>query len=171
MEKKCYLSPKQYQSGAAGLSLKQGTMVYHRNPDFCPILYGYQWSSDGSTCYRYGHHLTWNEASAACQEHGGRLMQVETAHKNSVIVEIIEDNNAGGMLFVFFGMVDYESEGTPRWADGSQISGYENWAPGSQDSAQEECGIYHRKNPSQELQWEDQYCAVSYDYICEVVLD
>ncbi|XP_046548953.1 snaclec subunit A-like [Haliotis rubra] len=172
IEKKCFLTQKQYQSGGAGFSLQAGTTFYHRKLDFCPTVYDYEWSSDGSTCFRYGDATKWDNANAACREDGGRLMQVETVNKNSVMVEIINTyKNGVGMVLVFFGMVDYKSEASPRWADGSQISGYENWYPGSLDSDIQECGVYHRKTLSEALQWEDQLCNANYNYVCEVVLD
>ncbi|XP_067664234.1 C-type lectin domain family 10 member A-like [Haliotis asinina] len=109
IEKNCFLSQRQYQSGGTGFSLQEGTTFYHR---------------------KLGNNL----------------------------------------VLVFFGMVDYKNESSPRWADGSPISGYENWYPGSQDSDAEECGVYHRKVLSEALQWEDQVCNANYNYVCEVVL-
>ncbi len=84
--------------------------------------------------------LTWAQAGAEAQRHGGYLAIISTAEENLAIYEHAaallgrapSAPDGGGSRYVWIGGSDLPTEGDWRWSDGSAIAdGYANWGKGS----------------------------------------
>lgn len=91
-------------------------------------------TDNGHTYMLYDDVLTWTQAKAKCEELGGHLVTITSAHEQSVINGIIGKGNRESY---WIGASDAVTEGTFRWVTGEPFS-YTNWSTGEPNNDENE---------------------------------
>ena len=78
----------------------------------------------------YDYHMTWAEAEAFCEAHGGHLVTITDAVEQAKVLELAK---TGSFCTYYIGCSDSETEGVWKWITGEPFS-YQNWDAGTEPS-------------------------------------
>ncbi|XP_078000513.1 perlucin-like protein [Glandiceps talaboti] len=127
--------------------------------------------------------LTYQESAAVmCKALGGRLANLKNAEIDSLVLNLIQDNDLDQEPCIehygfMFGLEDRNQEGEYIWSDGTplvqQCNYYTNWAPkepnnkDKKDVEGQDCVQFWFRGNRQS--WDDEYCNFRpKGYICEI---
>ena len=72
--------------------------------------------------------VSWHAAKKRCENMGGYLVVINNEEENDFVFNLANKNQVNDWLWI--GMSDHLSEGTPKWVDGRKVSSsYNNWIP------------------------------------------
>ena len=103
----------------------------YANPNFEPKA---TVTDNNHTYLLYDDLMTWTEAKAKCEEFGGHLVTITSAHEQEVVNGMLDK---GIRDYYWIGASDTETEGTFKWVTGEAFS-YSNWDDGQPDNYQDE---------------------------------
>ena len=72
--------------------------------------------------------LSWPAANKKCENMGGYLVIINSKEENDFVYNLANKNQVNNWIWI--GLSDHLSEGTPKWVDGRKVSStYNNWIP------------------------------------------
>ena len=127
-----------------------------------------EWNNYGEKCYKLFTSVhDWNEAKVICENDGATLVKIDSADENN----FINTTYLTGQVDYWIGLSDSYNEGTWKWIDGTELTGYENWRSdqpnnaGNQDCAGIRRGTHFNKY--YDAEWHDNSCQKTKGFICE----
>ncbi|BFZ06471.1 hypothetical protein BsWGS_09509 [Bradybaena similaris] len=136
-------------------------------PQTCPA----GWKAYGNNCYKMlgtsqGYQLTWSGAQSSCSDQatGGSLVTISDSATQTWLLQNILSSYPT-IYNIWIGLNDRDNEGGYVWADNSPFL-YQSWASGEPNNYlnREDCIRWNISGSS----WYDDYCYLSYSYICQV---
>ena len=105
--------------------------------------------------------LSWNDARAKCQLHGGELVSITSKREEEKVKELL--SHIVGNVYFWSGLNDIGKEGKYVWSDGSDYS-YINWAEGDPNNFNnnEDCMLLETS-----MRWYDYGCEKQEYFICK----
>jgi len=112
---------------------------------------------------------TWFNAEAACLNNDALLVKIESVNEN----EFIKTEYLTATVDYWIGLSDSVNEGSWKWRDGTELTGYTNWFPGEPtNGTDEDCvGIRMGQHGGNlyDAQWHDISCYnIPRSFICEM---
>ena len=122
----------------------------YANPNFEPKA---TVTDNNHTYLLYDDLMTWTQAKAKCEEFGGHLVTITSAHEQEVVNGMLDK---GIRDFYWIGASDTETEGTFKWVTGEAFS-YTNWRSGepNNDGEEDYAHLYAYKDKSAWGEWND----------------
>ena len=122
------------------------------------------WITYGDSCYTL---ITTAEtrynADAICKNNDAMLVKIDSAEEN----DFIEREYLTGSVVYWIGLSDSENEGTWKWIDRTELTGFKNWKSGQPDDfANQDCGTI-RHDCFFDAEWDDDWCSLTKGFICE----
>ncbi|XP_046558550.1 perlucin-like protein [Haliotis rubra] len=156
---RCYLLDKILESTEPGLTQSPSTQYFKANIVNCSGDAGYKYVPSIPLCYKLStESLSWSSAKSRCESDGGRLFQIDTAHKITWAFHNIKVT--GG---VWIGGEDTDVEGEWKWADDTPVVD-PLWRDGEPSNTfNQDCLLIGNDGL-----WDDSWCATSYLFLCEI---
>lgn len=124
----------------------------------------------------------WKEALAACQDHGGNLLKIQSAAENAAVYRFLKERAWGkegvhtgfSYPYVWLAGNDLDEEGTFRWKPNNELFDYTSWH-GVEDNyfrqpdnnkGEEHC-VELYKYDNRNIYWNDAPCWERKRYLCE----
>ena len=106
----------------------------------------------------------WYTAKHTCLDAGLRLLQINTAAKQSLVNAVLNTEQVNGLIWI--GLSDAALEGQWRWADGS-LALYTNWGGCLANSVANNCAHIVGIDYNLRYKWVADNCIEFRDFICE----
>lgn len=129
------------------------------------------WTGSGTSCYKLfkSSELTWRNAQEECQKLGANLVKIESSKEEKHL--IFETDHLRLNQYFWIGLSYTANDRLWKWADGTELDGYENWLGHNQPnfSYLSPCTVMHIiKWPSYYYaKWSPRSCSSRNGYICE----
>ncbi|GFN80003.1 macrophage mannose receptor 1-like [Plakobranchus ocellatus] len=138
-------------------------------------LPGWLKAPSSGTCVRFFEYprKSWQDARAACQQHGGDLVTIRDARMNAFLTKHFRAYYCYGKRcryhHYYIGLHDKETEITWRWLNETETATYTNWGYGQPNNLKfysqkydQDCAELYRHG-----RWNDIWCDRQQAYICE----
>ncbi|XP_078355560.1 uncharacterized protein LOC144640230 [Oculina patagonica] len=131
----------------------------------CPA----EWIRNELSCYKVGKRLMpWIDAKQDCHASGGHLMKIDgTSEQHFIEVYIRITGIKQKQNYVWIGLNDIEHEGTFTWEVDNSTANFSKWEPGQPNNWGNDQHCVGVGSRSYFGLWNDDYCYLSYFYVCE----
>ena len=128
------------------------------------------WTGNGTSCYKSftSPELTWRNAQEECQKLGANLVKIESSLEEK---HLFETGHLRFNHYYWIGLSYTANDLVWKWADGTELNGYENWWGHNQPNywSRSTCTVMHiiKLSSYYYAKWSFRLCSYQNGYICE----